>query len=104
MAQLRELPLTDLAAVRLDTEVDPRVLRQVRRVCERLRALVALVRFRLAHVHLRMELQVRLAPEDLKQTNERFHPWLFHIPIKKASLSLNKAVPILRSIAPIEAR
>lgn len=66
MAQLRELPLTDLAAVRLDAEVDPRVLRQVRRVCERLRALVALVRFRLAHVHLRVELQVRLAPEDLR--------------------------------------
>jgi len=67
VAQLGELPLTDLAAVRLNAQVDPRVLRQVRGVRERLRALRALVRLRLAHVDLRVELQVRLATEYLQK-------------------------------------
>lgn len=65
MAQLGELPLANLAAVRLDAQVDPGVLGQVRGVRERLRALGAFVRLRLAHVDLRVELQVRLATEDL---------------------------------------
>lgn len=65
VTQLRELPLADLAAVRLDAQVDASVLRQVRRVRERLRALRALVRLRLPHVDLRVQLQVRLAPEYL---------------------------------------
>ena len=69
MAQLGELPLANLAAVRLDAQVDPGVLGQVRGVRERLRALGALVRLRLAHVDLRVELQVRLATEDLQITN-----------------------------------
>lgn len=68
MAQLGELPLANLAAVRLDAQVDPGVLGQVRGVRERLRALGALVRLRLAHVDLRVELQVRLATEDLQIT------------------------------------
>jgi len=67
VAQLGELPLTDLAAVRLNAQVDPRVLRQIRGVGERLRALRALVRLRLAHVDLRVELQVRLATEYLQK-------------------------------------
>lgn len=62
-----ELPLADLTAVRLNAQVDPRVLGQVRGVCERLRALRALVRLRLAHVDLRVELQVRLATEYLEK-------------------------------------
>lgn len=69
MAQLGELPLANLAAVRLDAQVDPGVLGQVRGVRERLRALGAFVRLRLAHVDLRMELQVRLATEDLRTIN-----------------------------------
>jgi hypothetical protein len=34
VGQLGELALTDLAPVRLDPQVDPRVLREVARVCE----------------------------------------------------------------------
>ena len=64
-----ELPLANLAAVRLDAQVDPGVLGQVRGVRERLRALGAFVRLRLAHVDLRVELQVRLATEDLRTIN-----------------------------------
>lgn len=45
MGQLSELPLTDLAAVRLYAQVNPGVLRQVRTVRERFRALGAFVRF-----------------------------------------------------------
>lgn len=56
MAQLGELPLADLAAVRFDAQVDPSVLRQVRRVREGLRTLGALVGLRLTHVDLRVEL------------------------------------------------
>lgn len=70
MAQLGELPLANLAAVRLDAQVDPGVLGQVRGVRKRLRALGTFVRLRLAHVDLRMELQVCLATEDLQVTNK----------------------------------
>lgn len=52
--QLRELPLTDLAAVRFDAQVDPRVLTQVRTVGERFTALRALVRLDFPHVQLRV--------------------------------------------------
>jgi len=67
--ELRELPLADLAAVRLDPQVDPRVLRQIRRVGEGLRALGALVRLRLPHVDLRVQLQIGLRAEDLRMGN-----------------------------------
>ena len=43
VGQLGELPLTDLAAVWLDAEVNPHVLRQVGAVCEGFSALAALV-------------------------------------------------------------
>lgn len=45
----------------------PRVLRQVAGVGERLGALGALVGFRLAHMYLGVQLQVRLGREDLKK-------------------------------------
>jgi len=48
--QLRELALADLAAVRLDPQVDPRVLRQVRGVGKGLAAGAALVGLRLVAV------------------------------------------------------
>jgi len=48
--QLRELALADLAAVRLDPQVDPRVLRQVRGVGKGLAARAALVGLRLIAV------------------------------------------------------
>ena len=66
VTQLGELALADLAAVRLDAHVDARVLRQVRAVGERLGALRALVRLRLAHVDLRVQLQVRFRSEYLR--------------------------------------
>lgn len=52
MRQLCELPLADLAPIWLDTQVDTRMLRQVRGVGERLGAFGALVRFGLTHVDL----------------------------------------------------
>ena len=71
--QLRELALADLATVRLDAEMDPRVLRQVARVGERLGALRALVRLGLPQVHLGVHLQVRLRPEDLLRVAAVLH-------------------------------
>lgn len=56
MRQLGELALADLAAVRLDAKVDPRVLGQIRTVGERLAALRTLVGLHLSHVQLRMQL------------------------------------------------
>ena len=41
VGELRELPLADLAAIGLDAQVDPRVLRQVARVGKGFRALGA---------------------------------------------------------------
>uniref|UniRef100_A0A182J4J8 Uncharacterized protein n=1 Tax=Anopheles atroparvus TaxID=41427 RepID=A0A182J4J8_ANOAO len=64
--QLRELALADLAPVRLDAEVDARMLRQIARVGERLIALRTFVRLRLAHVDLGVQLKVSLGGEDLK--------------------------------------
>lgn len=71
VTQLGELALANLAAVRLDAQVDARVLRQVRAVGERLGALGAFVRLGLAHVDLRVELQVCLGAKDLHKTGER---------------------------------
>ena len=68
VTQLGELALANLAAVRLDAQVDARVLRQVRAVGERLGALRAFVRLGLAHVDLRVELQVCLGAKDLHKT------------------------------------
>lgn len=56
MRQLRKLPLTNLAAIRFDAQVYPRVLRQVTRVGERFGALRALVRLRLTHMYLGVQL------------------------------------------------
>ena len=70
MTQLSELPLAYLASIRLYTKMYPRVLREIRRICERLRALRTLVRFRLSHVNLRVKLQIRFAPEYLQQTSK----------------------------------
>lgn len=67
MAQLGELPLANLTTVRLNAQVDPRMLRQVRGVGERLGALRAFIRLRFAHVNLRVELQIRLATEYLQK-------------------------------------
>ena len=60
VGELGELALADLATVRLDPQVDSRVLRQVGAVGERLVARRALVRLRLAHVDLRVQLQISL--------------------------------------------
>ena len=59
VGELGELALADLATVRLDPEVDPRVLRQVGAVGEGLVARRTLVRLRLAHVDLCVELKIR---------------------------------------------
>ena len=64
--QLGELSLADFAAVGLNAQVDAGVLREVGRIGEALGALRALVRFRLAHVNLGVELQVGLGTEHLK--------------------------------------
>ena len=58
VGELGELALADLAAVRLDPQVDSHVLRKIRAVGEGLAALAALVRLGLAHVHLGVQLQV----------------------------------------------
>ena len=66
VGELGELALADLTTVRLDPQVDSRVLRQVGAVGERLVARRALVRLRLAHVDLGVQLQIRLRRKDLK--------------------------------------
>lgn len=66
MGQLGELPLTDLAAVGLDAQVDTGVLCQVRGVGEGFRALRAAVGLRLTEVNLGVELQVCFRAEHLK--------------------------------------
>ena len=58
VGQLGELSLADLTPVRLDTQVDPHMLREVRTVGEGFTAVAAFVRFRLSHVDLGVELQV----------------------------------------------
>lgn len=64
--QLGEFALADFATVRLDAQMDPRVLREVARVGERLRALTALVRLRFSQMHLRVQLQIGLRTKHLK--------------------------------------
>ena len=58
VGQLGELPLTDLAAVRLDAQVDPHVLGQVGAVREGFAALAVLVGLGFSHVDLGVQLQV----------------------------------------------
>ena len=65
VGQLGELPLTDLAPVGLDAQVDPGVLGEVGAVGEGLAAGGALVRFRFPHVDLSVELQVCFAGKYL---------------------------------------
>ena len=65
VGQLGELALADLTPVRLDAQVDPRVLREVGAVGERLAAGGALVRFWFPHVDLGVELQVCFAGKYL---------------------------------------
>lgn len=54
--ELREFPLTNLATIRFDAQVDAGVLRQVARVGERFRTLRAFVWFGFTHVDLGMQL------------------------------------------------
>ena len=65
VGQLGELALADLTPVRLDTQVDPRVLREVGAVGEGLAAGGALVGFWFPHVDLGVELQVCFAGKYL---------------------------------------
>ena len=65
VGQLGELSLADLTPVRLDTQVDPGVLREVGAVGEGLAAGGALVGFGLPHVDLSVELQVCLGVKSL---------------------------------------
>ena len=67
MGQLGELPLTDLAPVRLNAEVDTGVLGEVGAVGEGLIAGCTLVWFGFPHVYLCVELQVRFASEYLNR-------------------------------------
>jgi hypothetical protein len=67
VGELGELPLADLAAVGLDAQVDPHMLRQIWTVGKGLAALAALVGLRLPHVHLGVQLQVSFGSEYLKQ-------------------------------------
>ena len=67
VGELGKLPLTDLAAVGLDAQVDAHVLGEVRAVCEGFAALGTLVRLRFSHVHLGVQLQVRFRSKNLKQ-------------------------------------
>lgn len=66
VAELREPPLTYVAPVRLNAQMDARVLAQVRAVGERLVALVALVRLHVLDVQLRVQLQFGLGREYLR--------------------------------------
>ena len=66
VGQLGELPLADLAPVRLDPQVDPRVLRQVGAVGEGLSTCSTFVRFGFSQVDLCVKLQVGLAVESLE--------------------------------------
>jgi hypothetical protein len=65
VGELGELALADLATVRLDPEVDPRVLRKVGAVGEGLSTSSTFVGFWLSQVDLGVQLQVRLAVESL---------------------------------------
>ena len=72
MTQLRELALTDLTAVRLNPRMNPRVLRQVRRVCKTFMTRGAFVGFGVLLVDvLGVDQQVRLGIKDLQRQAER---------------------------------
>ena len=65
VGQLGELSLADLTPVRLDTQVDPGVLREVGAVGEGLAAGGTLVGLWFPHVDLSVELQVGFAGKYL---------------------------------------
>ena len=66
VGELGELALADLATVRLDPEVDSRVLRKVGAVGKGLVARCTLVRLGLAHVDLRVKLKICFRRKYLK--------------------------------------
>ena len=65
MWELGELALTYFTSVGLDAKVDPHVLGEVGAVGEWFTAVAALVRFRLSHVDLGVELQVGFWSKNL---------------------------------------
>ena len=67
VGQLGELALANLAPVRLDAQVDARVLGQVGAVGECFATAGALVRFRLPQVDLGVQLQVSFTGKHLKR-------------------------------------
>ena len=69
VGQLGKLALTDLTSVGLDPQVDARVLGQVGAVREGFVACCTLVRLRLAHVDLGVQLKVSLAGKYLNTKN-----------------------------------
>ena len=77
VGELGELALADLATVRLDPQVDSRVLRQVGAVGECFSTSCTLVRLRLPKVDLRVQLQVGLAVESLEndELGENVSQW-----------------------------
>lgn len=72
VTKLSESALADLASIGLDAQMNSRVLRQVRRVGERLRTLRTLVRLGFPHVALGVELQVSLGAENLDETEREY--------------------------------
>ena len=67
VTELGKSALAAIASIGLDAQMDSCVLRQVRRVGERLRTFSTLVGLRFPHVALRMELQVGLGVENLQR-------------------------------------
>ena len=70
VGELGELPLTDLAPVRLDAQVDAGVLGEVGAVGECLPTAVTLVRLGFPQVDLGVELQVCLGVKSLEVNSE----------------------------------
>lgn len=68
--QLGEFPLAYLATVRLDAEVDPRVLGEIGGVREGLGALRAAIGLCLAEMDLRVQLEVRLGAKHLERKDD----------------------------------
>ena len=77
VGELGELSLADLATIRLDPEVDSRVLRQVGAVGEGLSTSSTFVGFWLSQVDLGVQLQVGLAVESLENAElcENVRKW-----------------------------